>query len=120
MNQNDVKKFIEKKNELTTKYEAEVKELTESFTLLVNETFPIKIGMVITAKVPKFKNAVTLHVIRHEITSRANINIVGTMVISKQDTDQVMTVGSYPITDDIRDIKKIGILANTFEEFVNE
>lgn len=117
MNKKDVEAFIKAKNELTTQYETDVKTLTEDFTAKVNESFPIKVGMVITAKVPKFKNDVVLVVTRHKVTKNANLNIVGNMIINKQDTNQIMTIGSYPITDDIKDLKKIYILANSLEEY---
>lgn len=117
MNKKDVEAFIKAKSELTTQYEIDVKKLTEDFTAKVNESFPIKVGMVVVAKVPKFKNDVVLLVTHHEVTKNANLNIVGDMLVNKQHIGQVMTIGSYPITDDIKDLKKVYILANSLEEY---
>lgn len=118
MNKKDVEAFIKAKNELTTQYETDVKTLTEDFTAKVNESFPIKVGMIVVARVPKFKNDVVLHVTHHEITKNANINIVGNMIVNGAESNQVMTIGSYPITDDIKDLKKIYITANSLDEYL--
>lgn len=117
MNKKDVEAFIKAKSELTTQYETDIKKLTEDFTAKVNKSFPIKVGMVVVAKVPKFKNDVVLLVTHHEVTKNANLNIVGDMLVNKQHIGQVMTIGSFPITDDIKDLKKVYILANSLEEY---
>lgn len=120
MNKKDVEAFIKVKSELTTQYETDVKKLTEDFTAKVNESFPIKIGNVVCAKVPKFKNDVILVVTGYEITKNVNLNIVGNILVNGRDSHQTMSVGSYPITDNIKDLKKIYVIAKSMDEYPTE